>query len=143
MHLFSNASDNYFPGNRPWEFTSMLPEPLLLQGRWLCGLTEIEYSRTASSVQLPLHLAVYSDICKASITGNQQTALLRCIPVSERKGKRIFYNPNTVNYHLLNKHDINRIHVSIKCPGSTPETLFDQKPCRVTLHFCKAPPLVL
>ena len=126
VHLFSNASDNYFPANKPWEFTSMLPEPILLQGRWVCALTEIEYSRKNTDTQLPLHLAVYSNICKASITGLEKSSLLRYMPLSRRKGQRIFYSPSSLKHLLANKHDMDRIHISIKCPDGP------QKPYSMT-----------
>ena len=144
VHLFSNASDNYFPGKRPWEFMSMLPEPLVLQGgRRLCALTEIEYSRSNADAQLPLHLAVYSDICLASTTGSEKSTLLRYIPITRRKGQRIFHTPFTINYILVNKNLIDRIDIAIKCPGSSPQSLFSAEPCRVTLHFSRCPPSLL
>ena len=143
MHLFSDASDPYFPDNVPYEFTCMLPETITLQGRWFCALTEIEYTRKSSNAETPLHLAVYTDICRASITGNEKCTLLRYVPATKRKGQRIYYTPGSVNYIMVNKHDIDRIRIWIKCPGSTPEAVFDAKPCRVSLHFCKGPPVVL
>ena len=143
VHLFSNASDNYFPGNVPWEFTCMLPEPIVLQGRWLCAMTEIEYSRANVDAPLPLHLAVHSDICRASTTGSEKSALLRYIPRPRRKGQRIFHTPSNINYILVNKNLIDRIHIAIKCPGSSPDSLFAAQPCRVTLHFSRCPPSLL
>ena len=143
VHLFSNASDNYFPGNIPWEFTCMLPEPILLQGRWLCALTEIEYSRKNTDAILPLHMAVYTDICRASTTGSEKSTLLRYVPMARKKGQRVFHTPASINYMLVNKNTIDRIRIAIKCPGSTPESLFAVEPCRVTLHFSRCPPSLL
>lgn len=141
VHLYSNSSDQYFPDNKPYDFTSMLPEPISLHGRWFCALTEIEYTRKNTNDDTPLHLAIFADICKASITGNEKTTLLRHIPLT--RGQRILYAPASTNYVVVSKCDIDRIHVWIRCPDSSPEALFESKPSRVTLHFCKGPPMVL
>ena len=142
VHLHSDASNNFFPANKPWEFTLMMPEPLILQGRWFIGLVEIEYSRS-SDVQHPLHTAIYCDICKASTTGNSKSQLLRYIPISRRKGQRIFHSPSSIIYLEVNKHDIDRIHITIKCADIPAQALFSEEPSRLTLHFVKCPPVVL
>ena len=144
IHLFSNASDNYFPENTAHTFTSVLPETLTLPGRWYCGLVEIEYSKKSSNQEPPLHLAVHTDICQTSITGNQKSSLLRYIPMPRTKGaRRVFHTPATVNYLLVNKNVIDRISVSIKPYNTTPESLVGSSCSRVALHFVKAPPVLL
>ena len=142
--LFSNSSDNYFPENRPFRYTSILPETITLNGRWFIGLTELEYSKKSTSEGTALHLAVFADIVKASITANEKCSLLRYIPmVRSKAARRVFHTPASINYMEVNKQVIDRISIVIKPYGTDPESLFGAQPSRLTVHMTKAPPLLL
>ena len=143
VHLHSDASNVYFESNKPYEFTCVLPEELRLQGRWYVSLVELEYSSNRiSEPEVPLHLAIYSDICQDSIVSGSQASVLRYLPYRKKQG-RVFENPGSYCYLLVNKQLVERISISIKTPGIAADRLFNTRPSRVTLHFSKAPPLVL
>ena len=143
INLMSDASKNYFPENKPWDFTVMLVEPLTLQGRWFIGLTEVEYTRKRSDAPQPRQTAIYCDICKPSITGDSKTSVLRYIPISRSKGRRVFHSPSSIVYLEVNKHSIDRIKISIKSADTSIEDLVELQPSRLSLHLVKCPPLVL
>ena len=143
IHLQSNESLNYFTANKPGNFTCMLPQTVLLEGRWYVGLTEFEYTHKVTKQPYPLHLLVHSDVCKDSIVGDKKCQLLRYIPFTKKSGQRFFERLGPVHYYLVNKQTIDRVEISINAPGYLIDQVLSDQPVRCTLHFTKAPPLVL
>lgn len=50
-YLFSNASMNVFPNNKPQNFKVHLPQPLRLSGIWEVGLSSIQYPNNWNTVK--------------------------------------------------------------------------------------------
>ena len=143
VHLQSDESLNYYTGNTPGNFTCILPQTVHLEGRWYVGLVEFEYTHKITKQPYPLHLVVSANVCRDSIVGSKRCQLLRYIPISKKSGQRIFERLGPVHYYLVNKQTLDRVEISINAPGYLIDQVLSDQPVRCTLHFTKAPPLVL
>ena len=143
VHLQSDESLNYYTGNKPGNFTCILPQTVHLEGRWYVGLVEFKYTHKITKQPYPLHLVVSANVCRDSIVGSKRCQLLRYIPISKKSGQRIFERLGPVHYYLVNKQTLDRVEISINAPGYVIDQVLCDQPVRCTLHFTKAPPLVL
>ena len=143
VHLNSNDSLNYFYTNKPWCFTTILPETLHLNGRWYVGLAECEYTHKFTKQNRPFHLTVSTNICKDSIIGTRKHQLLRYIPFLHKSGQRVFEKLGPIHYYLVNKQEIERIEIPINAPDFKVEEVLGDQAVKCTLHFTRAPPFVL
>ena len=69
LHLSSEDSKTYFPGNDTGTFTVKLPEILQLQGSWEVALCAIDLPKVKKK---PQRILVCSDICMESIYGEKR-----------------------------------------------------------------------
>ena len=123
----SNDSTSYFPANVAADFKIHLKRRMILQGHWVCALTELH-------CQNPVRkgikaMCVYSNICDTSIIGDDVAPLMRRIPIQ-----------NTTNYEFKNRNyirvalsEIGMIHIYIKTDRYKGMRIAGAVNC--TLHF--------
>lgn len=51
LTLLSNSSMEYFPDNKTTLFSTKLPKPIILEGKWCVGVVEFQYPCTMFTVQ--------------------------------------------------------------------------------------------
>ena len=123
LHLSSEDSKTYFPGNDTETFTLKLPEILQLKGCWEVALCAIDLP----SVK-PQRILICSDICGESIYGEKRLPLLRVIT------GRIPTSFQPLQYIPLRIQEVERITIYIKS-GSGETLSLPKGSTSCTLHF--------
>ena len=85
LFLSSEDSTSTHPSNSMFDFTIEFPQPLELEGKWECALTEIVYSDSING-----DLYVYCDICAYSYVSDSYKPLLRIVDGSDIFEKQYF-----------------------------------------------------
>ena len=125
VHLSSEDSKTYFPGNDVGTFTVKLPEILQLKGSWEMALCAIDLPKVKKK---PHRILVCSDICVESIYGEKRLPLLRVIT------GRIPTSFQPLQYIPVRIQEVERITVYIKS-GSGETLSFPKGSTSCTLHF--------
>ena len=81
MYLFLSPSDSLatYPTNNSWDFMVTLPKTLALEGKWVCSLTDIDYSGKLKGKEL----YVFCDLCEGSCVNGKILPILRIVDRSE------------------------------------------------------------
>ena len=125
LHLSSEDSKTYFPGNDTGRFTVKLPEILQLQGSWEVALCAIDLPKVKKK---PQRILVCSDICMESIYGEKRLPLLRVIT------GRLSTSFQPLQYIPVRIQEAERVTVYIKS-GSDEILSFPKGSTSCTLHF--------
>ncbi len=126
-YLFLNSEDSKStqPLNEAFDFTIDLPQPLLLEGKWKCGLAEIGFSNPIGD-----ELYVYCDICDYSYVTDSNKPILRIV-----RGSRLYTQPFFIP--IINQH-VSRIRVYIRDEsGQIPSVVVQQSRCTLLLKHDK------
>lgn len=131
MVVNSNQSLDYFPRNKPYHFQVHLKTPLLLEGVWKIGLSEIQIEDNHTWTDHG-HLYIYTNICDESIIDGERAPLLRRLMSNEQGFWNSMFNP--VFYLTVRKSEIYDIEFYIKSDKDQFATFLTQ-PVTLTLHF--------
>lgn len=126
----SNQSLNLFPGNSPFHFRLHLNTPLILDGVWKVGLSEVYIQD--NPVWTDHHLYIYCSVCDKSVIDGDSRALLRRLMPNENGLWKHIFNPTF--YLTVSKSQINNIEFSIKTDTNKFASFLTQ-PVTLTLHF--------
>lgn len=74
LFISSNDASRDYPNNKWYDFTFDLPEEVILQGEWECGLLEINCLPS-----IDRELVMYCDIVEQSYFHNGMASVLRCV----------------------------------------------------------------
>lgn len=140
--LLSNDSIDKYPENVLSSFVNYMESPLLLQGEWLVGLSEIylnQYkTKDAESIgenQTEL-LFIYLDIMRPRIVGDQLVRCLKVLPLKPQNDVHIQFG--RIEYHPLDTWYIRSIKTAI-LDNESVRIKFEESsiPTLITLHFKK------
>jgi hypothetical protein len=122
--LSSNAFNDIYPSNTPYQFYADLNEELQLDDRWKVALVELDQSREHD-------LYVYCNFSKECFVNNSKKSLLRFVS-SNGDISRLYY-------HYVKKFRIQReLEFTLRLKdGSAPKFLVE--PTIVMLHFKRYP----
>ena len=125
LHLSSEDSKTYFPGNDVGTFTVKVPEILQLHWSWEVALCAIDLPKVKKK---PQRILACSDICVESIYGEKRLPLLRVIT------GRLSTSFQPLQYIPVRIQEVERITVYINS-GSGEALLFPKGSTSCTLHF--------
>ncbi len=126
-YLFLNSQDSKStqPLNEPFDFTIDLPQPLILEGKWKCGLSEIGFSNPIAD-----ELYVYCDMCEYSYVKDSNQPILRIV-----RGSRLYTKPYFIP--IVNQH-VSRIRVYIRDEfGQIPSIAVERSRCTLLLKHAE------
>lgn len=134
----SNAQQDIFPNNKPYQFIVTLPETLDLSQQWRVGLVDIVWNNNfASSEQGILRMFVESSIVTPSIVTENKRSVLATVPILSNRNQRMYYEPYSKRYiKVSNVQQLREIDINIRNElGDLITTI--NRDLSITLHFKK------
>lgn len=126
--LSSRDSEKIYKQNNANDFIVELPVPLELDGRWECGLMDIQLSPTS----FPKQLYVFCDLCNDSYVSNNKLPILRRLLVRVMRDLNITF---TIPYYMpIRRTQVKRIRIFIRDSHMQPVT-FKRQDLKCTLHI--------
>lgn len=132
FYIYANSSDNIsnHPSNKSSDFTIEFPNELVLQGEWVCALTEFHAVCNEESPNVD-GLYVFCDICLDNFIMDAKLPLLRRIQPIANENYFAFYFPY---YISVTRNIIKRLRIYI-LDEQMQYAKFIRDPVRCTLHF--------
>ena len=134
IYLSSDASEKYFPDNKPFTFRTRLDYPAKLYGEWEIALVDISLPRFQAEYK-PEYVVITSSICNNSFYNNSQSQILDRLYASELRPSGVLRIPRP-KYIRINTETAYTIDLHIfDEQGSHPS--FRQGVSHCTLHIRK------
>ena len=129
MFISSCDSLQFFPDNKPNDFTIRLPDELHLEGEWTCTLRNLKCVTT-----LDTDLYVFCDVVEESYVRNRKLPILQYIPGEQGKMVGNFESDLCAK---LSRKDITTIRIYIRDFHLREAPLAGER-TTCTLHFLKS-----
>ena len=130
LFLSSDSSREQHPSNEPGDFTVELPHPYASDGKWTCGLKEIQMSVREDIVY------VCSDICDESYAENTMLPVLRALQKPKGKSVLTYFLFDDPMYVKVKPTVVNRVRIFIRDSHLRRINIKDST-VRCTLHLKK------
>jgi hypothetical protein len=130
IYLSSDDSITFFPNNKPHDFTIDLGRNINLEGKWVCGLKEINCYVKKETTKI---LYVLCNSCVQSYAKNTYMPILRTVAIDVEEGMFIEEFSDTF-YKKLSTNNISTVTISIRGSDGKNAT-FSSEPFKCILHF--------
>lgn len=137
-YVSNENSLNHFPDNHAGEFKVKLAERLILEGEWVCALTEFQYTVQTPPLEALSEIYVCSNLCDSSLVGGVKLSVLRKIP-NLIQGEHIVQTFDPAFYIPVIQRDFSVIDIYLK-DKNFQSVSFDSGSISCTLHFKRQSP---